>query len=144
MFLVHFRGPAGPPGPSRDFFLKGFVFELDLQGPAGIFILIFSFSPNIACNMGSWRRSNKISMKVGWWVCRSPLPVFYHTFCTLGAFRLRETSYRELKPCKLQWFLHLRVGPPAKTIGNRSENFPKTKQNKMRPLARLLSYPSHA
>ena len=101
-------------------------------------------SPNIACNMGSWRRSNKISMEVGWWVCRSPLPVFSHTFCTLGAFRLRETSYRELKPCKLQWFLHLRMGPPAKTIGNRSEKLPKTKQNKMRPLARLLSYPSHA
>ena len=59
--------------------------------------------------MGSWRRSNKISMKCGWRVGRSPLPVFYHTFCTLGAFRLRETSYRELKPCKLQWFLHLRV-----------------------------------
>ena len=58
--------------------------------------------------------------------------MFYHTFCTLGAFRLRETSYHKLKPCKLQWFLHLRVGPPAKTIGNRSENFPKTKQNKMR------------
>ena len=67
------------------------------------------FSPNIACNMGSWRRSNKISMKCGWRVGRSPLPVFYHTFCTLGAFRLREMSYRELKPCKLQWFLHLRV-----------------------------------
>ena len=107
-------------------------------------LLRSTFSPNIACNMGSWRRSNKISMKLGRRVGRSPLPVFYHTFCTLGAFRLRETSYRELKPCKLQWFLHLRVGPPAKTIGNRSENLPKTKQNKMRPLARLLSYPSHA
>ena len=62
-----------------------------------------------------------------------PLPVFYHTFCTLGAFRLRETSYRELKPCKLQWFLHLRVGPLAfskigrKSIGKSPQN--KTKQN---------------
>ena len=74
-------------------------------------------SPNIACNMGSWRRSNRISMKGGRPLGRSPLPVFYHTFCTLGAFRLRETSYRELKPCKLQWFLHLRVGPPAPSPG---------------------------
>ena len=72
-------------------------------------------SPNIACNMGSWRRSNRISMKGGRPLGRSPLPVFYHTFCTLGAFRLRETSYRELKPCKLQWFLHLRVHSTKKS-----------------------------
>ena len=39
------------------------------------------------------------------------MPVFYHTFCTSGAFRLDETSYHELKPYKLQWFLHLRTGP---------------------------------
>ena len=48
---------------------------------------------------------------------RSQLPVFYGTFCTSGAFRRGETPYRDLKPCKLQWFLHLRVGPPAPSPG---------------------------
>ena len=45
------------------------------------------------------------------------MPVFYGTFCTSCAFRRGETSYRDLKPCKLQWFLHLRVGPPAPSPG---------------------------
>ena len=67
-------------------------------------------------------------MKGGRPLGRSPLPVFYHTFCTLGAFRLRETSYRELKPCKLQWFLHLRVGPPAKMIRKSIPKIAKVKK----------------
>ena len=48
--------------------------------------------------MGSWRRSNKISMKCGRRLGRSPLPVFYNIFCTLGAFRLRETQLSKPGP----------------------------------------------
>ena len=83
------------------------------------------------------RGKNKISMRV------FPGPVaprclcVYHTFCTSGAFRLDETSYHELKPCKLQWFLHFRTGPPApspETVRKSVQKFPqnKTKQNAAR------------
>ena len=70
--------------------------------------------------------------------------MFYHTFCTSGAFRLDETSYLELKPCKLQWFLHFRTGPPAPSpeIVRKSVQKFSPKQNRTRPECRLVIDPT--
>ena len=100
-----------------------------------------SNSPNIACNMGSSRKKIRypLGCSQGWSL---PLPVFYHTFCTSGAFRLDETSYHELKPCKLPWFLHFRTGPPRPQPGNRSEIGPKVfPKNKTKQNAATMSPP---